>query len=248
MLQTHQHDGVTEIRLHRPPVNALNLELVDALISECKKCIKNKSQAIVLTGNGSVFSAGLDVPDLLQHSRNQMFVFWERFFALLQFLWTSPVPVVAAINGHAPAGGAVIALHCDYRLAAAGDFQLGLNEVQVGLPVPASIFRVLRHLVGYRQATLLVTSGRMLLPQDAVHIGMVDEVVAADQVVERALTWLQPLLQLPPVAMNATRLAARTDLGLAMISTEDVRVMTDYWFSDETQATMQRLVDQLGRK
>jgi len=165
MIEVHEHRAVAELRLQRPPVNALNLDLVEGLISELQNQAKNGAKAIVISGKEGLFSGGLDVPELLQQSRNTMRVFWGRFFAMTQSLVTSPVPVIAAITGHSPAGGAVIAIHCDYRVAAAGDFRIGLNEVQVGLTLPEVLFKTLRFVVGPRHAARLGIDARIVMPE-----------------------------------------------------------------------------------
>ncbi|MEE4185278.1 MAG: enoyl-CoA hydratase/isomerase family protein [Gammaproteobacteria bacterium] len=247
MLETLRHDPVTELRLARAPVNALNMELVEALLAALNTEVKNGAKAIVLTGNTGIFSAGLDVRELMEASRNSVTVFWDRFFKLTHALLNCPVPVVAGITGHAPAGGAVLAIHCDYRIAAAGEFKLGLNEVQVGLAVPEVILQVLRHVVGARQAGHLAIRGLMLSPAEALNIGLVDEVVSPDEVCQRAVSYARQLTELPPVAMNTTRRNAKAELLAQHVSIEAVRLMTDYWFSDETQRTMRQLVASLGK-
>jgi len=247
MLETLHHGSVTELRLARTPVNALNMELVEGLLSALSSEVKKGAKAIVLSGNDGIFSAGLDVPELMAASRNSVTVFWDRFFNLAYGLLNCPVPVVAAITGHAPAGGAVLAIHCDYRIAAAGDYKLGLNEVQVGLAVPEIILQVLRHVVGSRAAARLATSGLMLSPSEAAEIGLVDEVVALESVRERAVAYARQLTELPPLAMNTTRRNAKSGLLAQQVSAEAVRLMTDYWFNDETQRTLRQLVASLGK-
>lgn len=246
MIEVHEHGRVAELRLQRPPVNALNLELVEALVAELKLQAKNGAKAIVISGKEGLFSGGLDVPDLLQQSRNTMTVFWDRFFAMTQALVTSPVPVMAAITGHSPAGGAVIAIHCDYRVAAEGDFRMGLNEVQVGLAVPPQVLNALTFLVGPRQAALLATTGRMVGPEEALSLGLVDEVVAVDQVISRAVAVADEWAGLWPGAMNHTRLAARQAL-VHQPDKAEIEALTDGWFSDETQRALKALVESLGK-
>jgi enoyl-CoA hydratase/carnithine racemase len=104
--------------------------------------------ALVLSGSPGLFSAGLDIPVLLQLDRDAMRTFWHGFFGLCAALARSPIPVAAAVTGHSPAGGAVLALFCDYRVMARGEYRIGLNEVQVGLTVPDCIQAALRRLVG----------------------------------------------------------------------------------------------------
>src|SRR5439155_24004385 len=121
-------------------------------------------------------------------------------------------PVAAAITGHAPAGGTVLAMFCDERLMAEGDFKIGLNEVQVGLILPPVILFALQRLVGPRQAERLAVSGMLISPPEALAVGLVDQLTTSDQVIERAILWCQGVLALPDEAMSATRKLARSDL------------------------------------
>jgi enoyl-CoA hydratase/carnithine racemase len=201
-----------------------------------------------------MFCAGLDVPALLQLDRTQLIVFWHDFFGLCATLASSPIPVVAAIGGHSPAGGAVLSIFCDYRVMArsadpAKPFRIGLNEVQVGLSVPECIQFALRRLIGGYRAERLMVSGSMLDSEQALAIGFVDELTDADQVVARALAWLQSLLKLPPQAMSTTRLLCRSDLiNLFADPTKlSVEEFAEGWFGAESQATLKALVAKLKK-
>jgi len=249
MLNILEHGSVAEIQMNRPPVNAMNLEFINELEKTHTRLCADGAKAIVVSGKAGLFSAGLDVPELLDQSRDMIVGFWESFFRLMNGLATSPVPVVAAITGHAPAGGAVLTLHCDYRVAARGEFVIGLNEVRVGLPVPPNILFMLETIVGARQAMLLASSGAMLSPEQAYEVGLVDELVAPDAVVGAAVGWAEKMLALPSAAMNTTRLAAKAGIiERARNNASYAATATDYWFSNETQTMMRKLVDDLGRK
>jgi 3,2-trans-enoyl-CoA isomerase len=248
MLNIVDHDGVIEVAMNRPPVNALNQVFVDELIRELVAGPKQGAKALVLSGREGLFSAGLDVRELLQLDRDEISTFWTSFFGLMNTVAASPVPVVAAITGHAPAGGAILALHADYRIASQGNYKIGLNEVRVGLPVTRNIIGALEHVVGAHAASRMAVSGALLSPDEALQAGLVDEVVDSGETVTRALDWLQEWLALPPIAMNKTRLAAKS--ALLEGATENasyVRIATDYWFSDETQTMMKQLVEDLDK-
>jgi enoyl-CoA hydratase/carnithine racemase len=158
------------------------------------------------------------------------------------------VPVIAALSGHAPAGGAVLALQCDYRIGIHGNFKIGLNEVQVGLPVPGTILLALEEVIGARLARRIATRGSLLPMAEALAIGLVDELVEADNLMPTALARARELLALPPVAMNTTRLAGKARLIAAYGNCSDVATATDWWFSAETQAEMRKLVERLAKK
>lgn len=247
MLHIQFHDVVAEIRMDRPPANALNRELVEQLLAGLETARMDGARAIVLTGRPGMFSGGLDVPELLALDRRHIEAFWGLFFNLTRQLAASPVPVIAAVSGHAPAGGAVLALNCDWRIGVAGKFKIGLNEVQVGLPVPGTVLVALEQVVGPRLARRMATRGEMLSMDDAAAAGLLDELVAADQLLPTALARANELLALPPVAMNTTRLAAKARLIEALNSSGDVAAATGWWFSVETQAEMRKLVARLQK-
>jgi 3,2-trans-enoyl-CoA isomerase len=277
VIEIVERGTVREVRLARPPANALSPELMAALTAALAQAATEAAAAVpapasapaasgrvaalVLSGAPGMFSAGLDVPYLLTLDRAGIRVMWENLYALLRTLAASPLPVVAAITGHSPAGGAVLALHCDARVMADGDFRIGLNEVRVGLPLPPVIFAAMRRLVGPREAERMCVSGALVSPAEAARIGLVDEVVPADQVVERAAAIAAELAALPRAAMAETRRLARADLVALYEDVDDrdgeddaggkeseIETVLDSWFSVEAQTTMRSLVERLARK
>lgn len=247
MMETIDHGGIHELRLSRPPVNALNPALIELLDDTIVATIDAGFRAIILTGTTGIFSAGLDVPYLLTLDRSSIKTFWQRFIGLLHRIAASPVPIIAAISGHSPAGGAVLALFCDYRVAAAGEFRIGLNEVRVGLPLPEVIYAALVRQIGARHAERLAVQGLLIDPDEARRIGLVDEVVQAGGLVPAAVAYARELMALPRTAMETTRKQARSDLVALFDNADETtyQTMTRSWFSDETQRSLTALVDQL---
>jgi len=241
--------SIRELRLQRPPANALDPALVATLNEAMDQATNDQMAGLVLSGAPGLFSAGLDVPKLLTLDEQGMRAFWTDFFALLQRVATSPMPIVAALTGHSPAGGTVIALFADYRIQAQGPFQLGLNEVQVGLVVPPVIHAALVRLIGAYPAERHLVAGQMISGEEAKKIGLVDEVVAPDQVVARAIEWLETHLKMPRKAMLTTRAICRADLakGFTAPGALDLDRFVAGWFSDETQQTMRALAKRLEK-
>lgn len=250
MIVTTDHGAVRELRLNRPPVNAINPELVAALHDAVTRAPGEGARALVLSGSPGRYSGGLDIPGIVDFDRPAMEKLWQDFYRLLLALAASPIPIVAAITGHSPAGGAVLATYCDYRIMADGDFRIGYNEVAVGIPMPLAILRCVSRMVGPRQAERLCGGGLLIAPQEARRIGLVDELVPLDKVVERAIEWANGILALPPNAMSQTRKAARADLVRLMeegLATEG-GLLVENWFSDETQTTLRAIVERMKKK
>jgi Delta3-Delta2-enoyl-CoA isomerase len=247
MIETIEHGSIRELRLARPPANALDPALIGALRAALRDAVASGGEAIVLSGSPGRFSGGLDVPALLTLDRAGILELWRAFFGLLREIATAPVPVAAALTGHSPAGGTVLALYADHRVLAAGPFVVGLNEVRVGLPVPEVLLRALTFVVGEREAANLATRGLLLAPDEALRVGLVDEVVPVDDVVPRALAWTRELLALPRAATMATRALVRRPLVASFDAVDDrmLAAVTDHWFSDEAQATLRALVARL---
>lgn len=242
-----QDGGIVEIRLARPPVNALSIDLVRMLRQTLEECPSQGTQGVVLSGAQGMFSAGVDVPALMATDRAGVRDYWREFFALCGTLANLPMPIVASVTGHSPAGGAVLALFCDYRVMAHGPYKIGLNEVQVGLSVPEAIQVALRRVVGPYRAERLLVSGAMLDAEQALAVGFVDELVGLEMVTTRALVWLREVLALPRQAMLKTRQLARADLAEAYADIDALPLdpFLDDFFGDETQATLSALVAKL---
>ena len=244
------HGAVHELRLARPPVNALDPALCTALARAVADAVAEGAQGLVLAGGPKVFSAGLDVPHLvaLGEDRDALTAAWEAFFAAARALAEAPVPVVAAIAGHAPAGGCVLALCCDYRVMASGPYRIGLNETQVGLVAPDGIQQLLRRVVGAYRAERLLVAGELVDAERALALGLVDELADVDGVAVCARAWLEELLALPRQPMLETRALARADL-VAALAPERIRLphFIAGWYSPDTQAALQSLVSRLGK-
>jgi enoyl-CoA hydratase/carnithine racemase len=250
MLDIIRHGDVAEIRLARPPVNALDLELLRALRGSLDEVIRDGARGIVLSGAPGMFSAGVDVPALLELDRDGVHAFWREFFGMGSALARATVPLVAAITGHSPAGGAVLSLFCDYRVMAEGPYRIGLNEVQVGLTVPDCIQFALRRVVGAYRAERLLVAGAMIDAAEALACGFVDETTAIEQVVTRARVWLDDLLTRPAHSMLATRRIARADLVEVWADVDALPLdeFVEGFFHPQTQATLQALVARLKAK
>ncbi len=252
MLIEHQQaaPGVSLLTLNRPPANALSPDLLAALDEAVKKAVEDGSRAAVLTGKPGLFSAGLDVPLLLTLDKQAMSAFWKTFFGVLRTLALSPIPIGVAISGHSPAGGTVLSIFADYRVAAAGDFKLGLNEVEVGLPMPPIVFHAFRRLIGARAAEQYAVDGSLISPEEALACGLVDAVVAPEDVVDYAVARARKLAALPAAALSATRALARADLAALFddLEEKDYAYMNGVWFGAETQAAMKALVARLAER
>lgn len=250
LVEILEHGAIHELRLARPPVNALDPALSRAIADAVARAVGAGARGLVLSGGPKVFSAGLDVPYLvsLGADRKTLRAAWDTFFDAARALATCPVPVAAAMAGHAPAGGCVLALCCDYRVMASGPFSIGLNETQVGLVAPDGIQHLLRRVVGPRLAERMLLTGELMLADAALAAGLVDELVEIDHVATRARTWLEQIVQLPRAPMLETRRMARADL-VAALQPERIELdrFIEAWYSDDTQGALRALMAKLGK-
>ena len=250
MIQRIEHGDILELRLDRPPVNALSPEMLQGLAGAVREAPAAGARALVISGREGMFSAGLDIPHLVSLDRAELEHAVDGFFGALETVAASAVPIAAAITGHSPAGGAVVAMCCDYRVMAEGAFGIGLSEVRIGIPMPDTVSSLLRRTVGARRAEELCVTGRLLGPAEALAVGLVDEVVPSDAVVASALAWCEQTVQSPPGALAETRVRLRRDLLELMRSlrADDVRRLTVSWFEPELQQALRDLVARLKNR
>lgn len=246
MLNILEHDDIREVRLARPPVNALNLELLRALAAAVGAA--QHDAALVISGQPGIFTAGLDVRAMLELDRDAITQVFVELWRVQRAIACSAVPVIFGLTGHSPAGGTVLAIHGDYRVMAQGDFRLGLNEVQVGLIPGGPIHGAFRRLVG-GHATQLLSRGALVDPATALRVGLVDELCDAAQVTARALEVAREYCALPRDPMLRTRTLARKDLvdlfgnpGHALIQERDFAKMgADLFCVPATQERLRKM-------
>jgi enoyl-CoA hydratase/carnithine racemase len=239
-------DGIRELRLARPPVNALNAELLRKIVEGVQGAAS--AQAIVITGQPGVFSGGLDVRAMLTLDRDGVAAVFVELWRVSRALACSPVPIVFGLTGHSPAGGTVLAIHGDYRVLASGEFRMGLNEVQVGLFPGPPIHGAFRRLVGGHSAQLL-TRGALVDPATALRVGLVDELCEPMRVATRALEVAREICALPREPMLRTRDLVRRDLvelfgnpSHAMLAEREFAAMAvERWLMPSTQARLRQM-------
>jgi 3,2-trans-enoyl-CoA isomerase len=247
MINRMIHGEVHELRLNRPPVNALSPDLLQFLADEVHRSVKQGARALVLSGRDGMFSAGLDIPLLVELDRNELERALVAFFNAIEALASSDVPVAAAITGHSPAGGAVLSLCCDWRVMAEGEFTIGLSEVRIGIPVPRIVADLATRAVGPRVGESLCVSGRLMSPSEALEVGFVDELAPVGKVVAAARRWCEHIIEPPARALSDTRSMLRRDLVESIRSHRegDIECLVDLWFQPELQGAMRDLVARL---
>jgi enoyl-CoA hydratase len=209
MIEVEERGAVTILRMARGKGNALNLEMVGALIDALDRLDGSAARAGVLTGQGSIFGAGVDLPALVEGGAEYVRQFTSLLQSLFERLATFPRPLVAAVNGHAIAGGAILMLACDQRLLARTTARIGLTEVRVGVVFPAWALEIARFATPPHHFPTLVCTGRTWPPEEALARGLVDELVEPDQLLARACAVAEELAAIPATVFTTTKLAVR---------------------------------------
>lgn len=194
-------EGVALLRLARPPVNALDLELVRQIEGAVSAAVGSGARAVVLSGTGRCFSAGIDTKVTPTYDARRRAESIEAINAMVATICSAPLPVVAAVNGHAFGGGLVIALACDLRLAARGEHKLALNEVAAGVPFPAGPLAVVRAELEPAVLRELCLTGRSVGPQEALALRLVDDLLEPQELLARALERALELAAMPAYAI-----------------------------------------------
>ena len=192
---------VAVLRLANGVTNAINRKLTDEL-SDALRQVSKRYRGMVLAGGSKFFSIGFELPSLLKLSRKEMADFYCQFERTALELFSLPIPTVAALSGHAIAGGCILAIACDFRLAASGRRYIGLNEIKIGVPVPYLADLILRQIVGDRVATTLVYQGAFLEPDKAEKLGIIDGIYSPESLEEEALKKIALFSDLPEHAFS----------------------------------------------
>lgn len=211
MIRRDDHEGVGVIRLEHGKANALDVELSDALAASLAELeAEEECGAAVITGTGRIFSAGVDLFHLLEGGEAYVDTFLPALTGLIDGLRAFSKPLIAAINGHAIAGGGVIALACDYRVMADGDGTIGMPELRVGVPFPSGALAIVRAAVPRAHLRDVVLRGSLSGPREALARGLVHEVVDEHGLLDRAVEVGREMRRIPRATFVLTkrRLAA----------------------------------------
>jgi enoyl-CoA hydratase len=200
VIETMDHGGVAVLRLARPPVNALDLELLTGIRTAFGEAAG--ADAVVFTGSGRAFSAGVDLRRILDGGEGYAEAFLDALTGAFLAVFDCPRPVVCAINGHALAGGCVFAAACDARIMSGGT--IGLTELAVGVPFPVAALEIVRNAVGAAAAALALTA-RTMDAASARSIGLVDDVCDPDELLPKAVETARRLGSIPAEVYALTK-------------------------------------------
>ena len=246
-MRIERQGSVALLRLESGKVNAIGPDFV-ARLNQLIDGLAD-ANAAVITGLGSVFSAGLDLPALIDLDRADMHRFMEQFNALMLRIFELPIPLVAAVNGHAIAGGCVLALQADLRLAADRDARIGLNEAQLGIGLPAVVLETLRCQVPASSLAPIALEGRLFSPREALQLGLVHEVVPEAELQEKALQRAQALAQLPSAGVRQIKAALRRPVAEAIraVSAAESQRWVESWLDPASQTRLRAAVAKIKK-
>ena len=250
MIDLGQQGDVAVLRMAHGKANALDAEFCNALADTFAKVGDGPARAVVAVGTGSIFSAGVDLLRISSEGAPYVRRFLPALHRLFDAAFNLPKPLVAAVNGHAMAGGCVLACCADIRIAARGQGRIGITEMLVGVPFPALAFEVMRYAVKAQYLPDMTLTGATWLADEARERGLVDQVVEPAELMDRALAEAKRLAALPVATFAATKaqMHQRVSDHMAQHAVRiDARV-EEIWTSDETLANIRAFVARTIRK
>jgi len=232
VIEVAEQDGVAVLRLAHGKVNAMSMEFCEALTARFAEI--SSARAVVMTATGRTFSAGVDLVRLLEGGAPYVRKFLPVLSEMFATVFSHPAPVVAAINGHAIAGGCVLACAADKRLMARDGGRIGVTELLVGVPFPPAAMEIMRCAAAPQFFADAIFSGTTYTPAEAVARGFVHDVVEPQALLERAVAAAKALAALPPKAFALTKRQIRAPALERMQSPELDATIAQIWTAPET--------------
>jgi enoyl-CoA hydratase/carnithine racemase len=243
LIQIERRDSVAILILNRGVTNPWNLKLVNALRDTLLEVNDDQSvRGVVLTGNSDkFFSIGFDIPELFPLHREGFEEFYRSYNRLCLELYTFLKPTIAAITGHAVAGGCIVTMCCDYRFIAEGRKLMGVNEIKIGVPIPYPASCIMHELVGFRINRDLNDFGEYYPADELLKMGVVDKVLPLEQVLPEAVEQVRKIGAFSSKAFALIK-RNRTEAVANHIREhleEREQHFIDCWFSDEARPLLE---------
>ena len=245
MIDVEVKSGIAVLNMRHGKVNAMDFEFCQSLIAELRNLETNDCRAAVLTGNDRVFSAGVDLVRLLDGGRDYLVTFLPVLIDCSKSIFQFPKPLVAAINGHAIAGGCILASACDFRLTHS-KARIGIPELRVGVPLPSIAIEILRFAVSTEALQIMVNVGKNYRGEDAVGVGLADQIVTLEGLADSAIEAANDLLAIPPsvFAISKKQLRAPANRNVELSEKDYESAMLELWHSDEIRDVIKKYVSE----
>lgn len=256
IIKTDSKTGVATMLMNNPPLNIFNSKFLVEFTNVISQLESDPSvSGVILTSNfnGKVFSAGLNIFNLYQRPFEEIVEYWTLVQDFSLALYKFKKPIVAAINGHSPAGGCATSMLCDYRVMMDDESKkIGMNESHIGvIPVPF-ITNLMKSIIGSRKAELSLLRGDMFSPREALNMNLVDEVVGLQEVHDVALQFLKPLVKIPLPTYHGMKLNLRkgniSQLADGRLRREDAENFAAQTLQPIVQGALAKYIDQLQQK
>ena len=250
MIHIEREGAVSVLRIEQGKVQAMDLELMTAFSETLDELRSHRPGAVILTGTGSAFSAGVDLPRLLEGGSDYVKKFVPALCDSFQKLFAFPRPVIAAVNGHAIAGGCILVCACDYRIMAEGSARLGVPELLVGVAFPPIVLEILRFALPNEHLQKLVYLGQTYAAEKALTLGLLDEILKAESLLERAKEVASRLASAPMSAFESCKHQLRQPFieRAGRFSADYNAQILEQWCSPETHAIIRAYVEKTIRK
>jgi len=249
-IQIKVEDKLAVITLNRGRSNPINTEMLVELISTVKDIEADDTiGGLIITGKEGFFSAGIDLIEDYNYNEAESKNFWTNFLLMQTVLANFKKPFVTAITGHSPAGGCIIAICSDYRVMAAGQYIIGLNEIPVGIIVPDSVFSLYSFWLGSRKAYQYLLEGKLLTVDEALKDGLIDEVCEAGDVLASAEKKIRSYMKLNAATWSQSKVNLRKELSAKMQADNSTLLdkMLQQWWAPETRLSLQKVIEKLTK-
>ena len=250
MIERQDHDGIRVLRLAHGKVSAMDIELGEAFTAELRAAEDDPVRGVVVTGTGSSFSAGVDLFRLIKDGPDYAKRFLPVLDTMLREALTFPKPLVAAVNGHAIAGGCILTAACDRRIMAEGSGRIGVPELVVGVPFPVLPLQIVAARMTDASFRDLVLTGRTVQVDEAVTLGLVDEKCPPEELIDRAVAAANRLAAIPAGAFALTKDAFTTLILQRAAGLSDLNARVVHaWLQPQTYETIRQYLEKtVGRK